>query len=105
MSALEIAGLARRNDAAALEVFREEGFYLGKAIASAVTLLNLPLVVIGGGVSGSFDLFAPELRKTVQTQMFLPANKTFRVLPTTLGYEASLIGAGALAFCGLEKIN
>lgn len=105
LTALEIAELARRNDAAALDVFREEGFYLGKAIASAVTLLNLPLAVIGGGVSGSFDLFAPALQKTLQEQMFLPANKNFRVLPTALGYEASLIGAGALAFYGLEGQN
>ena len=103
LTAQEIAELARRNDAAALEVFREEGYYLGKAIASAVTLLNLPLAVIGGGVAGAFDLFEPELQKTLREQMFLSANKNFKVLPTALGYEASLIGAGALAFQGLEK--
>ncbi len=105
LPAIEIAELARRNDMAALDVFQKEGYYLGKAIASAVTLLNLPLVVIGGGVSGSFDLFAPELKKTLQEQMFLPANEAFRVLPTALGYEASLIGAGALAFYGMENQN
>ncbi len=103
ITALEISERARHGDEMALEVFRAEGYYLGKAIAMAVNLLNLPLVVIGGGVAGSFDLFEPELQRTLKKDLFADANRELKVLPTALGYEASLIGAGALAFYGIEE--
>lgn len=103
ISALEIAQLARNGDGDAKAVFEREGFYLGKAIASAVNILNLPLVVLGGGVSGSYDLFQNGLKQALQEYLFLAANRELKVLPTALGYEASLIGAGALALNGLES--
>ncbi len=102
ITALAVSELARSGDAAALQIFQDEGFYLGKAIAGAVNVLNLPMVVIGGGVSGSFDLFAPSLHKTLEEFLFLDANRQLRVVPTALGYEASLISAGACALYGME---
>lgn len=103
MTAHEIGELARGGNREALRVFQDEGFYLGKAIAAAVNILNVPLVVIGGGVAGSFDLFEPSLKATLENFLYLGANAGLRVVKTALGYEASLIGAGTCALSGLEK--
>jgi len=102
ITALEISELARGRDRNALKVFEEEGFFLGKGIAAAVNILNVPLVVIGGGVSGSFDLFEPSMKQAIRDFIFYEANKNLRVVKTALGYEASLISAGACALYGME---
>ena len=99
----QIAEAARGGDRDALKIFELEGEYLGRGIAHAANLLNLPLAVIGGGVSGAFDLFIPSIEKTLEKELYTPANADFKVVRTALGYEASLIGAGALAFDYLNK--
>ncbi len=103
ITAQEVAQLARNGDKNAQRVFEDEGFYLGKGIAAAVNIINVPLVVIGGGVSGSFDLFEASLRSTLKDFIFMDANKNLRIEKTGLGYEASLISAGACALYGMEK--
>ncbi len=52
---------AMRGDAVAKQVFERVGRALGLAIASMVNALNLPLYVIGGGVSSAWDAFSPAL--------------------------------------------
>lgn len=97
VTAADVAKRAREGNAAALEVYRDEGMYLGRAIAAAVNMVNPQKVVIGGGVSASFDLFAKELQKTVSQRIYRGANKDLVIETTALGYYASLIGAASLA--------
>lgn len=101
-SAYEISELARKNDKAALEIWDEEGLYIAKVIGAVVNALNLPLVVIGGGVSGSFDLFYPAIQKYLPDYLFMNANSNLKIVCTALGYEAALISAAAYALYGLE---
>jgi len=60
----EIAAIARGESpgdaSAAREAFRRMGEVAGDAIANAVTLLD-GLVVVGGGLAGSAELFLPAL--------------------------------------------
>lgn len=97
IDAAEVAKRARDGEAAAQEVYRDEGVYLGRAIAAAVNLVNPQKVIIGGGVSASFDLFADTLRKTVMQRIYRSANQGLMIETTALGYYAPLIGAAALA--------
>jgi len=93
-----IAERAKKGDATAVRVFEETGFFLGKAIAGAVNVLNPQKVIIGGGVALSFDLFYPELKKTLDCMVFQVANRSLTVEPTALGYAAALYGAAAVGF-------
>jgi glucokinase len=102
-TAAEIASLARQGDNNALLVYQKNGYYLGKAIAASVNLLNLEKVIIGGGISASFDLFYAELEKTFQDQVFRDANKNVIIEPTQLGYSAALAGAAALGYRRIVK--
>lgn len=103
LTAYEISLLARDGDSSALKIFDNEGLYLAKVIGAVVNTLNLPLVVIGGGVSGSFDLFYPAIQKYLPDYLFMNANPALEIKPTALGYEAALISAAAYALYGLEK--
>ena len=66
-SAKVIYNLATLGDEAAGQIFRTVGRMLGIALSDLVNALNLPIYVVGGGLSGAWDVFSPsifeELRK------------------------------------------
>jgi glucokinase len=104
LTAKEIATKAKAGDATALTIYHNTGGYIGKAIAAAVNVLNVPLVVIGGGVAMDYDLFKDNMFKSVQRHIYRTANKSLVIMPTKLGYHASLIGAAANALGNLERM-
>lgn len=95
--------LARKGDAIALKTYELEGYYLGKAIASIYNVLDIEMVVIGGGLSLGFDLFEKSLMDTVRRQSYQRDTPFLKVVPTPLKYEGALMGAAALALHGLKK--
>jgi glucokinase len=60
----EIAG----DTTAAAQAFEELGRALGDAIATAVTMID-GLVVIGGGLSNAWELFAPAMMQSVRSRL------------------------------------
>ena len=104
-TAVEIAGYAKHGSADAIAVYEKTGYYLGKAIAASINLINPGKVILGGGVSQSFELFAPTMYETIQRQIFRDANQNFVIETTQLGADAALAGAAALAIRGLRAIS
>jgi len=60
-SAESLHHLAMQGDEDARRIFRHMGRCLGIALAALVNVLNLPVYVIGGGVSNAWQAFAPSL--------------------------------------------
>jgi len=58
-SAKEICDLALQCDEQARQVFRTVGRMIGIALSDLVNGLNLPIYVIGGGVSAAWEIFSP----------------------------------------------
>jgi len=100
LSAREIANLAREGNPTAKSVFETTGRLIGKAASYAVNLLNLEKVVIGGGVSNSFDLLFPSMETTFRAKIFRDANPNTVFAKTGLGLDAGLAAAVALAIKG-----
>ncbi|TAH39621.1 MAG: ROK family protein [Planctomycetota bacterium] len=93
----DLAGLARRNDKAALSLFRRAGALLGEACAAVALLLDLRVFLLGGGGSPVTDLLAPSALQVLGTRAFGRAAADFRILPAALGNDAGIIGAAELA--------
>lgn len=93
-----ISQLARKGDKVAVKVFKNEGKYLGYAIADACELLDPEKVIIGGGISLVFDLYKNTLFHTIEECSDLM--KYITVEPTILGYDGALYGAACLAIAG-----
>lgn len=95
-----LAALAAQGDALAGAAFARAGRALGVAIASAVSLLDLPLVVVGGGLAQA----GPPLWEPLQAAFAEHARLSFtsgaRVVPAALGEQAGLVGAAALVLAG-----
>jgi len=76
LNSLAVYEYAMRGDAVAKVVFERVGRALGRAIANVVNTLNLPLYVIGGGVSSAWDAFSPAMFDEVRKRSFIYAGTT-----------------------------
>lgn len=92
---VELAALAARGDAVALQAFARAGRALGVGIASAAALLDVRAVAIGGGLSQAPSLW-PTLRRTLAEHGRMAFLKGLSIGPARLGQEAGLVGAAAL---------
>lgn len=94
---------ARRRDAVASAVVRDVGKHLGVGIASLVNIFNPEVVVLGGGVSGSFDVLKPYIERTVHRRAFAESARISRIAPSVLGNDATAVGAAMLAMKSLDE--
>ncbi|MFD5214654.1 ROK family protein [Microbacterium sp. NPDC058345] len=90
--AREIAERARQGDADAAAVFRRAGHALGLACASAATLLDLPLAIVGGGVAEAWDLLVPGIDDALRTDAPV-SGIPLQIVPARLGGDAVALGA------------
>jgi len=97
LTAEKVAVLARQGDAAALSAFDQLGFWLGIALASLTNTLNIQAVIVGGGVSASFDLMLPSLRRNIQQRCFSQMYEGLVIEKAQLGDDAGVLGGAALA--------
>jgi glucokinase len=89
---------ARQGDPTALALFERVGRWLGVGIATAVTLFDPQVVVVGGGLARAADLLLGPAAASMREFVF---GRRFRTLPPVvvarLGPDAGIVGAGTLA--------
>lgn len=88
---------ALRGDITAIEVFKETGEYLGIACANLINLLNLEMIVLGGGVMASEDLLLNTTTAAAKRYAFPSPFGDCRIERSTLWPNAGVIGAAILA--------
>ncbi|HEY2717310.1 MAG TPA: ROK family protein [Solirubrobacterales bacterium] len=87
---------ALSGDETAISVFELIGSRLGVACASLANIFQPNAIVVGGGVIRAGDLLLDPARREVRERALKPMNET-PVLEATLGNDAGMIGAAALA--------
>jgi glucokinase len=97
LTAARVVRAAMEHDDLALSVLEETARILGTAVASIVNLLNVEVVVLGGGVMAAGDLILEPIREAVQKATVQPAFQGCRIVPAELGQDAGIIGAALLA--------
>lgn len=94
-----VAAAALGGDSVAVEVFADAGRVLGEAVAYAAGLLGVDLVILGGGVMGSWSLLEPGVLGVLEGQPLLSGG-VVRVERSRLGRRAVAVGAAELARLG-----
>jgi len=117
-SAKSIYNLAIQGDEDARRIFRSVGRCLGIVLSSLVNSLNLPIYVIGGGVSSAWEAFSPAIFEELRRRSIVyaatappdpsarkegasahvvagPGHKTI-ITRALLGSDAGLFGAARL---------
>jgi len=97
-----VAEAYRKGDDLVRRLVDESAEYLGLAIANFVTVLSLPIVILGGGMAEAFgQSFADQVAMAMKPHVF-PKSLNCRVVTTALADDAGLLGAALLArerFC------
>jgi glucokinase len=89
---------AEAGDIAAREVLAWAGHKLGCALGSAVCLLDIRKVVVGGGVSQAGDFLLEPARRALRKHVLPALSEGLEVVGETLGNEVALLGAARLVF-------
>jgi len=93
---------ARDGNDIAVRVMKDMGSMLGIGIANLINIFNPEMIVIGGGVKDAWSLFINATHQEIMRRAFqVPAERT-RIVPTTLGDDAGMVGAAAVA---LQKVQ
>jgi glucokinase len=88
---------AEAGDPTAEAVFRETGRFLGIACANLINLLNLEMIIIGGGVMAAGDLLLNAAIETAEVQAFPASYADCQIVQSKLWPDAGMIGAAMLA--------
>jgi glucokinase len=99
-TAVTVAALA--GDETAIGVFELIGGRLGVACSSFANIFQPDAIVVGGGVIAAGDLLLDPVRREVRERALKPMNST-PILEATLGNDAGMIGAAAMARVELER--
>jgi glucokinase len=79
-------------------LFERFGEALGIAIANIFTTLGIFQAVLGGGVSGAWDLFIPSLYKSLKKNCSMVDFSKIKITRSSLGDKAALLGAAKCIF-------
>jgi glucokinase len=89
---------ARRGDPAARGLFSQIGYWLGVGIAAVVNLLDIEIVVIGGGLARAGDLLLAPARESFRGLLFGRSRRPLpAIVPARFGADAGVVGAATLA--------
>jgi len=93
-----VSAAAQNGDRLARQIISDAGSIIGTAIASLINVLNPEVVVVGGGVMESGELFFDPLYQAVNSRAVAVSADSCRVVAAGLGTDAGLVGACAWAW-------
>lgn len=96
LTAEDVGFAAAHTDAASVELIRESGTLIGRAVATMVSLFNPSLIVIGGGVARIGDSLLASIRQTVYHRSPPLATRELAIKNSSLRDQAGMIGAAAM---------
>ncbi|PIE32640.1 hypothetical protein CSA56_14705 [candidate division KSB3 bacterium] len=96
LTAAQVAEAASQGDRLARSVLLGAAEYVGLVLANVVSLLNLDLIIIGGGVAQSGEEFIQRIKDVTRASCYPPAKESFRMALTTNWEKSALIGAALL---------
>src|SRR5438132_11551022 len=97
LTAEKIYDAAVRGDGAAREVFADTGHWFGLALAKLINLLNLEMIVIGGGVMASGEFLLGKAIEVARHYAFASSFADCQIVQSRLWPDAGMIGAALLA--------
>ena len=89
---------AKKGDILAKETIAECSYYLGISISQALNMLDLDLVLIGGGLCKDFDMMIEHIKRGVNNYALRMMVRNLEIKPASLGNDAGVLGCAAMFF-------
>lgn len=94
----ELGHMAKVGNRSALEFWEIYGHQLGAGLSSLIYILTPEAIIIGGGVSASWQYFFPAMHKEIEKRVLPTSRIGLQILPAQLGNQAGIVGAAKLAW-------
>jgi glucokinase len=94
----DIYRIALDGDALAREILKETGRYLGVGISNIIHLFSPDAVILAGGLTRAWNIYIQEAIKEASRRTFKRLFDTVKILPSSLGDNAGIIGSSSLVF-------
>ena len=98
----DVVEAAQQGDALAVSAVARAGRAVGFGVINVAHLVNLDMVVIGGGIANAGALLFDPLRATVRDHLLESTAPNLRIEPWSLGENVGLLGAAAAARSRLD---
>ena len=82
----------------ARKILRSAGQKLGYVIVNYVHMMDIRTIIVSGGVAKAGDYILEPARETAKSRLMKPFHDGFSIQYESLGNDAAMLGAGALAF-------
>jgi predicted NBD/HSP70 family sugar kinase len=92
----DIIAAAQTGDDLAKMMLQRTGFFIGRAVAGVINLLNLSMVAVGGSPAGRAFL-VPAISKETRSRGLPAVREDCKIVAAELNGEAGVIGAALLA--------
>jgi N-acetylglucosamine repressor len=92
---------ARTGDARAADALQQTGRYLGIGLGSIITSISPARIVVGGEISGAWDLIGPTVIGEARSRALTDRAAATPIIPATGGNTPRLRGAAALLIARL----
>jgi glucokinase len=98
ISTTGLVAAAAAGDELAKLIFTEMGYLLGEGLVSMIRILDITTILIGGGISASFEYILPAINERFAYWLTPYYMKTISIKRATLANDAGLLGAASLCF-------
>lgn len=89
----DIFDAGKAGDPVAIQVWEHLGEVLGTFSAGLVNLLDLQVIVVGGGVAGAYKLFSKKMLETIKKRAMRPLGANVKVKKAKFSNDAGIFGA------------
>ncbi|MGO8720545.1 MAG: ROK family protein [Acidobacteriaceae bacterium] len=103
LTAKEICNLAQQGNGPAMRAVQREARYLGIGIVNVITCFLPEVVLLGGSVMKSANLFLPQIRDAISSGCQIVPGHLCEVSLASLGDDAGLIGAAQVWYHRFQK--
>lgn len=98
----DLALAIAQQDAVALRAARRSAAYVGVAVGSVMNLVDVGVVVLGGGIAeAGGQSYVQRVAHVARRQILGAAARDVPIVPSRLGDDAGMLGAAMVAFAGL----
>ncbi|OHB22423.1 MAG: hypothetical protein A2939_02580 [Parcubacteria group bacterium RIFCSPLOWO2_01_FULL_48_18] len=93
----ELEDKARKGNKKALNMYREFGVNLGVGLANIINTLDPEIIILGGGLAHTYDLFIAPARQTIKRFVVNPAASRTKIVKSKIAWQGAAIGAALMA--------
>jgi len=94
---------ALEGDTLSREILRDAGRALGVGLASLINILSPEAIILAGGLIGAWNIYVQEAIREASRRAFKDIFEAVKIIPSSLGDDAGIVGAASLVFMKTAK--